>query len=421
MTATLDRPASAMSGVATWTIGAPRLLAGLDHLAVLDHPTHLAVHGTMPDADLDRLLAQLDASGLAGRGGAGFPLATKLRALANGASTACRIVVNGTESEPASFKDRILLNRSPHLVLDGALAVAAAVGAHTTTVAVHDEQTAAAVRTAIAERPDRPRVTVHIVRGTFVAGEARALVRALDGGPAIPPGRRNHPTDAGVLLSNVETFAQVAILLRLGWRRFADTGTRAEPGTTLLTIGGAVGRPGVVEVPLGTPLGIVLSAAQARPAQAVVIGGYHGGWHLPLPNIELSRAGLASAGGTLGAGVVLVVDTDTCALGELERATGWLAAQSAKQCGPCHFGLPALAHDVEALRRGAPRAPEIALRHTRAVLGRGACAHPDGTARFVTSAIHLLHDEVQWHAGRGSCGRPVLGRLPVPTSTGSPA
>ena len=103
-----------------------------------------------------------------------------------------------------------------------------------------------------------------MVGGGFVAGEARALLRALDGGPALPPGRRVHATEHGVVLSNVETFAQVAVLLRLGARRLRDTGTHAEPGTTLLTVGGAVARPGVVEIPFGTPLG---HRARAQRAQ----------------------------------------------------------------------------------------------------------------------------------------------------------
>src|SRR5439155_27176080 len=118
-------------------------------------------------------------------------------------------------------------------------------------------------------------------------------VRALNGGPAIPTGRRTPPTAQGTFVGNVESFAQLAALLRFGPHRFADTGTRAEPGTTLLTVGGAVSRPGVVEVPIGTPLGIVLSAAGAAPRpQAVVIGGYHGSWHAPIPEIRLSREGL---------------------------------------------------------------------------------------------------------------------------------
>ncbi|GAB2471442.1 NADH-ubiquinone oxidoreductase-F iron-sulfur binding region domain-containing protein [Jatrophihabitans fulvus] len=409
MTALLARTPPLDTSV--WTVGAPRLLAGLDTAPRLDRAAHLRAHGPLPVADLDRLLALVDAAGIAGRGGAGFPLAAKLRALPpDGPRT---VVVNGTESEPASRKDRTLLRRAPHLVLDGAVTIASAVGARDVTVAVHDERTAASVRAAVAERHDTQRVSVRVIAGGFVAGEARAVVRALRTGIALPPGRRRPPTADGTLLSNVETFAQLAVLLRLGPHRFGETGTADEPGTTLLSVGGAVGRPGVVEVPLGTPLGIVLAAAHAAPATAVVTGGYHGTWLAPVSQLRLSRAGVASAGGAFGAGVVAVVGRDTCALGELARVTDWLAAQSARQCGPCAFGLPALAADVRALAAGHPSGAAAALGHARAVDRRGACAHPDGAARFVTSAVHLLHDEAGDHRRHGGCGRPVLGHLPL--------
>ena len=409
MSAALDARPSANAMSAVWTIGGPRLLAGLDTHVTLSLTDHLAVHGAAPAVDLQRLLALLDGAGLAGRGGAGFPLSAKLRALHG---TRPRVVINGSESEPASFKDRTVLRRTPHLVLDGAVAVAVALGAREVVVAVRDAHAFDAIRRAIAERPDRALITLVHTDGRFVGGEARALVRGLDGGPAVPPGRREHPTATGTLVANAETFAQTAVLVRRGARAFAETGTRAEPGTVLLTVGGAVERPGVVEVPLGTPFGILLGAAQAAPATAVVIGGYHGGWLQPLPDIRLSRAGLAAAGGSLGAGVVYVIDATTCALGELARVSGWLAGESAQQCGPCRFGLPAVAADIAALAAGHPAALSAALGHAQAVDGRGACSHPDGAVRFVSSALHVLRDEIQAHQ-RGGCGRPVLGQLPI--------
>jgi NADH:ubiquinone oxidoreductase subunit F (NADH-binding) len=404
VTALLERPVDTTA----WTVGEPRLLAGLATRSRLDLGAHLTVHGALPPAD--RLTTYLEAAPIAGRGGAGFPLGAKLRSLPGKAK---RIVVNGTESEPASRKDRTLLLRTPHLVLDGAIATAAATGAREVTVAVHDEAVAASVRAAVAERADARGVRVRLIPGGFVAGEARAAVRALRGGPALPPGRRTPPTAAGTFVSNAETFAQVAILLRRGPHRFADTGTLDEPGTTLLTLGGAVARPGVVEIPLGTPLGIVLSAAGAPAAQeAVILGGYHGSWITPVPELRLSRAGAAAAGAAFGAGVLLVLDGSSCALGELARVAGWLAGESARQCGPCRFGLPALAADVAALAAGQWRLG-AALEHARLVTGRGACAHPDGAARFVTSGLHLLQDEAQRHFTEGGCGRPVLAQLPV--------
>jgi NADH:ubiquinone oxidoreductase subunit F (NADH-binding) len=411
MTALAAPPRPASINDVVWAIGAPRLLAGLDTNERLDAAAHLRTHGPLPGSDLDRLLALLDAAGVAGRGGAGFPLAAKIRALPRG--RADTVVVNGSESEPGSRKDRTLLRRTPHLVLDGALALAAALGAGRVVVAAHDPAAVDAVRAAAGQRPDARSVRVHPTAAGFVAGEARALVRAIAGGPARPPGRRDrHATDAGVLLANAETLAQLAVLLRLGPRRFAETGTRAEPGTTLVTVGGAVARPGVVELPLGTPLGIALTAAGAVDARYVVTGGYHGSWLTDWADVPLSRAGLASMGGSFGAGVVLVLDGATCPLGELARVADWLARESAGQCGPCRFGLPALAADVAALAAG-QAVTGRALAHAAVVAGRGACGHPDGAVRFITSGLAALRAELTQHVEHGGCGRPVLGRLPI--------
>jgi NADH:ubiquinone oxidoreductase subunit F (NADH-binding) len=402
MTALLTAPTTG-----TWTIGAPRLLAGLDRYEFLDLTAHSAVHGPLPALGLVRLLGLLDGAALAGRGGAGFPFAAKLRALPPAGPR--EVVVNGAESEPGSTKDRTLLRRAPHLVLDGAITVARATGARRITVVLHDPLAEQAVRRAAAERRERIRITP--IDGGFVAGEGRAVVRALTGGPARPPGRRAHAAQQGVVLANVETFAQLAVLARLG-AAYRNTGTAAEPGTTLLTVGGAVARPGVVEIPLGTPLDIILDASAAAPPQAIVVGGYHGSWHARAGDITLSRAGMANVGGTFGAGVLLVIDHSTCALGELARVAAWLAAESVGQCGPCRFGLPAIARDVAALADGVPAGLGAAFAHARVVDGRGACRHPDGAVRFVTSGLHLLRDEVARHA-RGGCGRPVHGLLPI--------
>jgi NADH:ubiquinone oxidoreductase subunit F (NADH-binding) len=268
------------------------------------------------------------------------------------------------------------------------------------------------VQAALRERRDARRVKVRRTTGEFVAGEARTLLRVLAGGPALPPGRKSIPTHDGYVVSNVETFAHTAVLVRAGARGFAATGTHAEPGTTLLTIGGAVSRPGVVEIPLGTPLGIVLGAAGADDPQYVIAGGYHGTWLRPHPDVPVSRAGLAAAGATLGAGVLYVLDGTTCALGELTRVSRWLADQSAGQCGPCRFGLPALATDVAAVAIGNAQALPVAERHADLVVGRGACAHPDGASRFVRSGLAALREEITVHR-HGGCGRPVVGLLPT--------
>ncbi len=413
---TLMADAPPVAAVPVWTIGPARLLAGVGQTGRVDARAHAALHGPLPVLDRRRLVEWSAAVNLTGRGGAAFPVSTKLAALpANGVHA---VVVNGSESEPASAKDRVLMRMAPHLVLDGAIVVAAAVGAGEVVISVHDAVAAESLLAATRERGDCARVKV--VRSThgFVSGEIRAVLSHLSGAAALPPGRRHLPHHSGLdgkptFVSNVETFAQLAVLARLGPAGFARTGLTTEPGTMLYTVGGAVGRPGVVEAPNGIPLGVLLDAAQAGPAAGVLLGGYHGAWVPPAPDIPLSAARVAALGGSLGAGVVLVMDPGTCALGEVARVAHWLAGESAKQCGPCMFGLPALAADLDAILRGDRAGQAAAHRHTALLPGRGACAHPDGAARFVRSALAHFDADVTAHLGGRGCGRPVRGLLPL--------
>ncbi|WUJ75525.1 proton-conducting membrane transporter [Kribbella soli] len=386
-------------------IGEARVLAGTDQ-GRLDLLRHRSTHGSLPALTRDDYTKLCEAVGLRGRGGAAFPVALKLQDLpARGVEA---VVVNGSESEPVSRKDRLLLTQSPHLVLDGAVGLAHALGAPHVLIAVHDARAATSVREALMERDDRLAIEVQGTPGRFVAGEARAVLSALEGGAAVPPGRRVLPTRKGyhrrpTFLSNVETFAQLAVLARLGSRGFSSTGLISEPGTQLLTIDGAVRRPGVIETPTGVPLDTVLqySGAQAGP---VLLGGYHGRWLQQTEGVTLQRP-------EVSAGIILALGSDTCPLGEITRVTQWLSSQSAGQCGPCVFGLAALVDDFARLTVGDPQGWHDAHRHLGLVPGRGACAHPDGTARFLTSALEVFDDDVQHHLTGQGCGRPVLGVL----------
>ncbi|WP_020390263.1 NADH-ubiquinone oxidoreductase-F iron-sulfur binding region domain-containing protein [Kribbella catacumbae] len=386
-------------------IGEPRLLAGLQD-GRADLQRHLQTHGPLPELTRESYSELATAVGLRGRGGAAFPVALKLADLpARGIEA---VVVNGSESEPVSRKDRLLLTMAPHLVLDGATGLARALKAPLVIVAVHDAAAAASVRTALLERQDGVEVQVADTPGRFVAGEARAVLSVLEGGPSVPPGRKVLPTRKGyhrrpTFLSNVDTFAQLAVLARLGSHEFSSTGLISEPGTQLLTIDGSVERPGVVETPTGTPLEALLRFAGASQGP-VLVGGYHGKW---LPN-DSSRPETSG-----GAGIILALGTDTCPLGEAHRVAQWLASQSAGQCGPCVFGLAALVDDFERLLAGDPAGWHDAQRHLGLVPGRGACAHPDGSARFLVSALEVFDDDVRQHLA-GGCGRPVRGVLPVP-------
>lgn len=392
-------------------LGAARLLAGADRDRPVDHAAHRALAGPLSYRSHAWLCDAARSVGLLGRGGAAFPVGAKLSAIAPGRRV--EVLANGSETEPASWKDRILMRRAPHRVLDGVLVVAAALHTRAITIAVHDPVAAAILSAACRERPDAHVVRVVAVPGGFVGGEIRALINGIDGRPAVPDGRRVLPTVRGVgrrptFAANVETFAQLGLLSTLGPRDFASVGSGAEAGTSLVTMLGDLPRRGVAEVPTGIPLHQLSGRTGDRP---VLLGGYHGTW-ARVGDQVLDRTALHAGGATWGAGVVAVLPEQTCALGEVARVASWLASQSAGQCGPCLFGLASIADDLQALAGGRSIDLRQLRRRVGLVDGRGACAHPSGIVRFVASALTAMADEVEIHR-RGGCGRPVLGVLPV--------
>lgn len=399
------------------SIGSPRLLAAGWQPASSGLVAHRQAHQVRRLPDRAQLTDDVNAVGLRGRGGAGFPVGRKLAALPRRGADS--VVVNGSEGEPLSLKDRLLMRVVPHLVIDGALAVANAVRASRVMIVAADEPSLAALRVATAERLaagiDTQPVEVVGAPGRFVAGEARAVIELLDGRAVTPIGRRILPTTHGVhgrptFLSNVETFAQIAVLVSMGAFDFAQTGAADEPGTSLLSVAGAVERPGVVEVPTGIPLSVLLAESRARPG-TVLFGGYHGSW-LDATDVLLSRNGVAEAGGSFGAGSVTVLGDDTCALGEIARVARWLAGESMRQCGPCLLGLDSLADGIARLVLGDAR-DWARMQNLLAITpGRGACAHPDGAVRFLSSSLRVFFTEIDRHLRYGGCGRPVLGQLP---------
>jgi len=334
-------------------------------------------------------------------------------------------VVNATEGEPGSFKDKMLMIRSPYLILSGAALVAEALEAEEVFIGVTSNELAnRSIEAAIAAEPGL-RALVRVVQQPerFISGESGALIRGINGKKPIPPGRKTLAAEKGVddlptLLSNASTFAQVAVLALLGPERFASVGVPEEPGTVLLSVSGSAKHPAVVECPTGIPLGAVLDICQAPAGDGVLIGGYHGMWldAETAYQVPVGREGLASAGGTFGSGIVLPLGDGTCPLGEVSRIAGYLAGESSGQCGPCKLGLPSIARAMAAIVDGSGgiEALDVARRAAAAVNGRGACSHPDGTTRFVLSALEVFTEDLAAHVFHSTCGRPVRGMLPLP-------
>ena len=423
----------------------PRLLPPVqDGKRPPDLAAHHARHGDLPYRDRigtpaspGALISDVEKSGLTGRGGAAFPVHRKLAAVLKAADRRRRtpaVIANGAESEPASDKDATLLWLAPHLVLDGLQLAAEALGADTAILVTHadrEHDVAGRVRQALQERLntrlDRVPVQLAFAPGRFLSGQETALVNHLGGGPSIPTFMPPRITERGLnanptLVQNVETLAHLALIARHGPRWFREAGTPAEPGSMLATIHRGDGQPKITEVPLGLPLRDLLGEPQQTPApeSAVLLGGYHGMW-LPAARaatLTLDNSSLEPAGARVGAGIVISLPPDRCGLVETARVIRYLALESAGQCGPCLNGLPRIAAAFVELATGRPRphTVEDLQRWSGAVIGRGACHHPDGTARLVRSALITFAAEADRHA-RGRCSATSTAPfLPIPAA-----
>lgn len=414
-------------------LGAARLFATGRGARYQDH---LAAYGHLPETGNGQaFMTALEESGLTGRGGSSFPAWRKFAAVGRVRPTGRTmmrvggpvLVANGAEGEPLSFKDATLLHRSPHLVIDGLLAAARVVGASKMVIytsAANLEPVAAA----LAERPEAQGIEPVASPEAFIAGQASAVVNYLETGRALPTDPAGRLAERGfkgrpTLVHNVETWAHLALIARYGGGWFRQLGTLGDPGTRLLSITGDVPAELVLEVPGGAPLEGVLACAGVRNdgVCAVLVGGYHGRWVRPagmaleavpgsLPGSPQLGVNLEVPGETVaarvrpGAGVVHVMGHGRCGLAETGRIVEYLAGESGRQCGPCRFGLPALAEVMGRLAagRGGPDLVQEVDRLSVLVAGRGACNHPDGTVQLILSALETFAEDVQWHLA-GHC------------------
>lgn len=388
-----------------------RLLAGPDlYLGAESMHAHVQRLGPPPVAGRG-LIDVLERSGLAGRGGAGFPVARKWRAVARAGGSPV-VIVNGAEGEPQSLKDRVLMATRPHLVLDGALLAARALRASQVAIFVGELHHAAwaAMATALAERPEPELRRARLVGAParYVAGESSAAVNFLTSSIGRPTSKPPEPHTAGVdgaptLVQNVETLAHIALIARYGAEWYRSAGRRGAAGTVLLTAAGAVRSPGVLEVEAGTTVSEVIEVAggAAGPPRAVLVGGYFGSWigagaalELPLDHAQLRERGYG-----LGCGVVGVIGEQACGVCETARIMVYLAGESSAQCGPCFFGLRALSDACSRIAARGTNRDDLArlVRWSGEVGGRGACKHPDGAVIFLQSALRTFGSEFAAH------------------------
>jgi NADH:ubiquinone oxidoreductase subunit F (NADH-binding) len=393
----------------------PRAPYSVESLAQLVHGFGLRPLGT------PALVAQLERSELTGRGGAHFPASVKWRSVLRGAGP-LTVVANGAESEPLSAKDGTLIRQRPHLVLDGLAITAEALGADRAVIWLHGEDagTRTAVQDALADRRawgvQGPAIELVMGPPHYLAGESSAIAQALNGGPTLPTFRRRGMSPFGAprtLVHNVETLARIALLAR---------GIAPAP-TVLLTVLTPIDRL-VIEVDRRTLVTEVLERTgwlRAGPPQAVLLGGYGGMW-VPWRDVvgaTFDEDALRAVGLTSGAGVVAPIAAGACGLAETAAIASYLASMSACQCGPCLFGLPALAESMALLAEGkaSRRDRALMLSDLHAVEGRGGCHHPDGATRLIASALNAFAHDVGEHSRGRRCAGARQPTIPVPGVT----
>lgn len=353
---------------------------------------HVARLGPLPKRGRE-LVDMLVASGLTGRGGAAFPVGLKWRAQLNTRGP-LTIVANGAEGEPHSKKDRLLMATRPHLVLDGALLAASALHAREIVIYIgeHHHAARAAMQRAVVERTPQEQAMLRFFAAParYVAGDSNAAVHAINSGIALPTTEKSSPT----LVQNVETLAHIALIARTG----------RPTGTVLLAIAGSVARPGVLEATTTSTVRDALARAGgiSDRARAILIGGYFGAWVDVDTALDLrvDPTLLREKGLTLGCGVVGVLPASRCPVCETAGIMRYLAGESSSQCGPCLFGLRALAETCSRVANHGANAQDLAQleRWSIEVNGRGACKHPDGAVMFLRSALKTFATEFATHS-----------------------
>jgi NADH-quinone oxidoreductase subunit F len=380
----------------------------------------------------EAIVEEIKRSGLRGRGGAGFPTGTKWDKVLNHRIKERYFVCNAGEHEPGTFKDRYLLKHFPHQLLEGCLIAAYTVQAKASYIYLnheYEEERENLVRAMEAARSRQLigknvlgtgidiEIEVFSGQGSYVAGEETAMLESMQGRPAMPRQKPPfYPTDFGLygkptLVNNVETLCNIPRILTKGASWFTQVGTERCPGTMLFSLSGAVVRPGVYELPMGTPLRTLIEQCgggvpNGRKVKAVFPGG---------PSFSMVTAdqldipmdfdSLKKAGTGLGSAGVIVVDDATCMVAQTLKFSEFFKTESCGQCPPCRMGTINLATLMTKIERGEGTQKDLdsLLQLCGFVKGTGYCTLVTGAAVVVQSSLKLFRHEFEEHIALKRC------------------
>jgi NADH:ubiquinone oxidoreductase subunit F (NADH-binding) len=376
----------------------------------------------------DQVIEEMAASGLRGRGGGGFPTGEKWAAIRRYGTGVRFVVCNGAEGEPATFKDRTLLRWNPYRILEGISIAAYTVGAEKAFLGMKEtfDVEAEAASRAMEEMEEAGLLTVPVELALgpdhYLLGEETGLLEAIEERLPLPRMARPYvfglyaqpPNENPTLVNNVETLANVPLILQHGSDWFRQMGTEDSPGTMLFTLAGDVEQEGVFEYPLGTPLRELIDEAaggmRGGRAPKVVFPGASNTVLIPEQlDTPLDFESMRAVGSGLGAGGFAIYDDSTCIVEVARLFCGFLHIESCAQCPPCKLNSGDILQVLEKLDRGEDAgAVDVALERARTVTDGQKCALPTGTSLLMQSILLTFEEEIRAHRGKACTGRRGL-------------
>jgi NADH-quinone oxidoreductase subunit F len=381
------------------------------------------------------ILDEVKKSGLRGRGGAGFPTGMKWSFAVADKKFPKYLICNADEGEPGTFKDRPILEDNPHLLIEGMVISGFAIGAEQGYIYLRGEYPHAAViiEKAIKQANDknylgddilgsgrRFQLSVHVGAGAYICGEETALIESLEGKKGQPRSKPPFPVNEGAwgqptIVNNVETLANVPLIIEIGGESYASIGSPRCPGPKLYCVSGMVKKPGVYELPMGTNLKeIIFTHAEGLRDGAQLKAVIPGGLSAPvLPadsiDVPMDFVSMQDAGTMLGSGGVIVMDESVCMVKVTYRAMRFFEHESCGKCVPCREGTDWLRKILERIENGMGRPGDIELLEDVAGImkGRTFCALGDGAAGVVLAMIRHFRDEFQMHIDQKKCALAV--------------
>ena len=387
----------------------------------------------------DEIISEVEKSGLRGRGGAGFPAGRKWRTAASYENFPKYVACNGDEGDPGAFMDRSILEGDPHCVIEGLAIAAVAVGAEEGFFYIRDEYDLAVrhVKKAIEDAKARGiigesvmgsshRLELSVVRGggAFVCGESTALMASIEGRVGEPRAKYIRSVQRGLwnqptVLNNVETLANIPVIIKKGGEAFADIGTEGSSGTKVFALVGKVKRTGLVEVPMGTTLRHLIydiggGILNNRAFKAVQTGGPSGGC-IPesMLDLEVDFDSLAKYGAMMGSGGMIVMDDRSCMVEVARYYTNFLCEESCGKCTPFREGLRRMLEILTDICEGRGREGDIELleRLGRAMQDASLCSLGKTAANPVLTTIQYFREEYEAHIREKRCPAGVCKEL----------